>query len=103
MRLLTVGDETWEAHADELYVVGPKGAHHPEDRIGEFCQTDKLDSLNIGRARVAACAPEALRLLVELEWCGEVHDCPICGRVKSDESHAEDCKLVAVLRKAGVR
>lgn len=54
------------------------------------------------RAKLAAAAPEMARLLLELEYVdGETWAfCPSCG---SRDEHASDCKLMAALRKAGVK
>ena len=84
---------------------------------------------DITRARIAACAPEALRLLLEAEWAGGepvaqyehgVSDvCPWCQQLavvrnpkhvyRGDEpwetegSHAPDCRWLALMVKAGLR
>lgn len=57
-----------------------------------------------GRARLAACAPEAIRLLLEAEWPNWT--CFWCGaQWKEDtrEAHKPDCRWLALMRKAGVR
>lgn len=66
------------------------------------------------RARLAAAAPEMARLLLELaaKWVAEQNGGPCYFRCEScefevvkpgsAENHADDCRLVAVLRKAGV-
>lgn len=57
------------------------------------------------RARLAACAPELVRMLLELEWAGRDdvlgEICPECWGTKL-KGH-DDCALDALLRKAGVR
>lgn len=70
-------------------------------------------------ARLAAAAPDMARLLLELEWSGYEPDwgagkCMSCGAIQpleydaaartkdtSGGTHKPDCRLVAVLRKAG--
>lgn len=58
-----------------------------------------------GDARIllAAAAPEMARMLLELEWSGDEarYRCPAC-EATAHPNHAPDCRLVAVLRKAGV-
>lgn len=69
-------------------------------------------------ARLAAAAPEAMRLLLALEWSaneivgydGETEKCcPSCRGLQPEAvdprpvGHTEDCALVALLQKAGVR
>jgi hypothetical protein len=55
--------------------------------------------------RLAAAAPEMARLLLELGEQPHPNDngyrCPACG-ADEDPDHFDDCRLVAVLRKAGV-
>ena len=66
------------------------------------CETDNIP-VAIGyteeEARIAACAPEALRILNRWEAYAVDGVCPECEEVK----HDDDCALMAVLRKAGVR
>ena len=50
------------------------------------------------RARFAACAPEAILLLITLEW-----DHGTCNVCFNTHVHAPECALDALLRKAGVR
>lgn len=62
------------------------------------------------RGKLAACAPEMARLLLESEWsgwneegydpCGDV--CQFC-QANMRDGHAPDCALDTVLRKAGIR
>jgi hypothetical protein len=71
------------------------------------------------RLQLAAAAPEMARLLLELEWAGEIvnyatgssrmslRTCAACGGVRphpqaGSSGHHPDCRLGAVLRKAGV-
>jgi len=61
---------------------------------------------NRATARIAACAPEALRLLLELESRGDEvrYICPCCGAGwRGKQLHEDDCRLGALLRKAGLR
>lgn len=61
------------------------------------------------RARLAACAPEALRLLIELEW-GRTDSCVAgCGGIRVVKAtqtmtkHQMQCPLHQILKKAGLR
>ena len=58
------------------------------------------------RARLAVCAPEMARLLLSIEWGNprlpEV-GCPVCTREESEGEHTHDCRLDALLRRAGAR
>lgn len=55
------------------------------------------------RARLAAAAPELVRVLLSIEWGGRYHgDCPSCA-YQEHNGHATWCWLNAALRKAGVR
>lgn len=86
-------DETWE--------YGPLGgeitircgtAEHPDHyhiRFGHDAD---------GRAQVAACAPEALRMLLECE--GIACFCPDDG---PHTEHISDCAWLALMVKAGLR
>lgn len=62
------------------------------------------------RLRLAAAAPDMARLLVDIGQVDYGKPCPVCredvrspGAGTYDSDHADDCRLVAVLRKAGVR
>lgn len=66
------------------------------------------------RERLAACAPEAIRLLLEAELGGTEHGntacCPWCrggepykGKKYEQASHKPDCRWQALMKKAGVR
>ena len=54
------------------------------------------------RARLASCAPEAIRMLLEEEW-DYVGRCPWCKECSCCDGHADDCKWLALMKKAGVR
>lgn len=56
-------------------------------------------------ATIAACAPEALRLLLEA-GPGDGDTCRWCGATDMDQSgteHTPDCAWLALMRKAGLR
>ena len=48
---------------------------------------------------------ELVRVLLSVGWIEWTHcsTCPSCGKPAELVGHADDCALVAVLRKAGVR
>lgn len=119
-----VWEETWDwdeekhdAFVDEVFIVfGPGGGHS----FGEWAEKGQLAEQTVARARLAAAAPEAIRLLLEAEWSGGhqagIGDgtdpcCPWCDEEpprhiyigKMTGGHAHDCRLVAVLRPSGVR
>lgn len=58
--------------------------------------------------RIAVCAPEALKMLLEREWDdvaddGESH-CSGCGcGERTHGSHTPSCPWLALMRKAGLR
>ena len=92
MRLL---DETWRCDGDE-FVVGPYGSELDGPLLEMTSNTDE----DIARARLAAAAPEMARLLLASPPFS-VADCAWCG-ISKNVDHLPDCKLMAVLRKAGV-
>ncbi len=62
------------------------------------------------RARIAACAPELARLILEAEWAGGHFDgsaqCPWCGAEQGTAPHGPheaDCSFVTLCVKAGLR
>lgn len=66
---------------------------------------------DMARARLAACAPEMARLLLELE-CVDLHGnrCPCCtatqfrrSQVDYELIHKDGCEWLALMKKAGVR
>lgn len=104
-----VWEETWVQQRYVVEMAGDSGRH-----LGQFVD-DEDDPDDPGcdrdRAQLAAAAPEMARLLLELEWAGgftypydtgTTSCCPVCTAEPS-EGHEKDCKLVAVLVKAGVR
>lgn len=63
---------------------------------------------DIARAKLAAAAPDLVRVLLAVEWGDDQEDgdyCPSCGLEKEyyGGRHSEGCALDAALRKAGVR
>ncbi len=93
-------DETWGAGLES--VINDEGCilSPPEDSPGSVPDDDD-------RARIAACAPEALRMLLDLmakrewscSWCGsEVNDTPTARQV-----HLKGCEWDALMKKAGLR
>jgi len=111
-----VWEESWE--------VGPCSRDINETSVeiflGQGSSFDEdLDVIVPGpRLRLAAAAPEMARLLLEVEFADtagdshEWHHCPGCGARRSvnedgsaapfHDSHRDDCRWVAVMRKAGV-
>lgn len=92
-----VADQTWrsvDAGHDPVFVETTKGERF--EMLEEF-------------ERIAACAPEALRMLRDREWTvsqdGDVV-CSACGVQwggKEGTKHAEHCGFDALMRKAGLR
>ncbi len=116
--------ETWDADGDTISLVAPddRGAGSMVvEVVGRMYCLDGCPE--VARTRLAACAPEALRLLLEAEASdnsdGEYTPrCPWCenrafsvdvpgetGRrfVSYHPSHAPGCKWLALMVKAGVR
>ncbi len=96
--------ETWDSGAepDGWVNVGTITAI-PAD--GSFIATHGWpDDEDKARLRLAACAPGALRLLLEAEWGGSdmgssAGFCPWCECSK----HLPDCRWLALMKKAGLR
>lgn len=100
-------EETWEV---QRYVVEMKG--DAGRQLGTFiddADAPEWPSCDRDRAQLAAAAPEMARLLIEVQWAGVLTYqyegggdpcCPVCEG--EEPRHEPDCKLVAVLRKAGV-
>jgi len=99
-----VWEETWEPRVcceNHVYI------EEDGQEIGRF---DGIDDAqwHAARAKLAAAAPEMARLLVEFQYegagvAGEPAQCIACGREQiMPGSHEADCRLVAVLRKAGI-
>jgi hypothetical protein len=104
-------EETWEA--EKCCDANECCATYLSDdgtEIGRFSGIDDKP-FHTARAKLAAAAPEMARLLLELQnvsYPAETYNidgCPVCrGRVDDGQHvhHEPDCRLVAVLRKAGV-
>lgn len=101
-------DETWRA--DDLLVLGTH-EHCDDYPVAEISGT----ALGPERAKLAAAAPEMARMLFMWARCGHEWECPSCERdlftKEGDpadfpplrvEAHEPDCRLIAMLRKAGV-
>lgn len=108
--------ETWDGDGDTVWLLAP------DDRpgatgsmvvevIGKFYCLDGCPE--VVRARVAGVAPEALRMLLDLEWAhndGERYYFAVChnaeesGHGPEDQvGHATDCSWLALMKKAGLR
>lgn len=97
---------------DETWRVGNRVPRHiyrgdgPGDVVGTLDREED--------ARIAAAAPEALRLLLEAELYATKHGntacCPWCsggepyhGEKYQHATHAEGCEWLRIMRKAGLR
>ncbi len=93
---------------DRYYLFGEPGAQY--DSGPGLPSSTEDDAV---RARVAACAPEALQLLLEAEWATESaasefwDHCPWCRAKRKDGHDDEDpgprCPWLDLMRKAGLR
>ncbi len=119
--------ETWNVgHDDELTFVAIGGSHYEcGDEVVAHMTDMEIGHPNIeARARLAACAPEMARLLLEAEFADtnddsyEWHHCPFCyGKRGVDKDgnqteglvggayhpHKPDCRWLALMKKAGLR
>lgn len=93
--------ESWFEHDGDVW--------NGSDHIMSVRAPDCSDAEAAQRGRLAAAAPEMARLLLELQdgHCVPVgydnhHACVFCDSPGPDVKHEQDCKLMAVLRKAGV-
>jgi hypothetical protein len=99
-------EEVWEANDRACVTLSPtKSISMSETPITEGVMIME-DATDCARARVAACAPEALKLLVELEWAVGGTECPACGQIvrhAGQDGKEGACVLYALLQKAGLR
>jgi MoaA/NifB/PqqE/SkfB family radical SAM enzyme len=106
--------ETWSC--DDHWLEVPDGERTKSVSLAETPITDGVcldhNSTDAARARVAACAPETLRLLLKAADCSDEEYCIGCGlrhaRINPDVygemyPHDPSCKLLLLLQKAGVR
>ncbi len=117
--------ETWEAFTslEHKAIVAVDGERTVLRDV--FASTpENSGEAGTARARIAACAPEALRLLLEAEWSAsglnsyDEHswkECPWCGGAEMPPAstldgsrpyyigHAPDCQWLALMEKAGLR
>ena len=100
--------ETW--YADDDSFVGDVVRYARDVRVSEVpvqvlvpAHTD-----DEARLKIAACAPEALRMLLGFEWLPDRDmvatsmRCPRCGACQGSD-HAHDCPWLALMVKAGLR
>ncbi len=100
MSAAAVLTETWRLGAETETVFAVGGGCVVPDVYGVQAQSG-------ARARVIACAPEAMRLLLEAEWEGMVASahqaaCPWCEYLDT-EGHGPNCRWLALMKKAGLR
>lgn len=86
-----VADGTWFFDGDDVSI-------RPGYKLCEivYVEGDRDEA----RARIAACAPEALRMLMSV---GQDGRCIVCGEFKELDEHTPDCPWLAIMRKAGLR
>lgn len=92
-----VAKETWEA--DGSFVIDMHVDEHGHD-AGMVADMGTQVA-----ATIAACAPEALRMLLDNEWAGGGEPsgyCLDCGAPQSAQ-HSEHCRWLSLMRKAGLR
>lgn len=92
-----VWEETWSGgFGDEPDVSSRDGVYALFDSHGD---ADNIET-DIARARLAACAPAMVRMLLELS----AFACPVCERTTGEgDVHRSDCTLDALMKRAGVR
>ncbi len=109
--------ETWNVgHDDELTFVAIGGSHYEcGDEVIALMTDMEIGHPNIeARARLAACAPEMARLLLEKEWGSfdemsnampghPVSSCMSCTANMLEPDHDPDCRWLALMKKAGLR
>lgn len=98
--------DTWSAVDGDVVDTEGRGvldANHVVDRVGP-------EPFHLARASVAASAPEALRLLIEMEHASErppgpnedFDECYFCAAMTC-EPHRPDCKWLTLMVKVGLR
>lgn len=101
-------EEAWFVHEDTAGEPDVYRSPDP-DTLARVLASDGTEPEDFARARLAAAAPEMARLLLSRYEKHAENDagndstdwyCLACGR--GGLPHAPDCRLVAVLRKAGV-
>lgn len=86
-------EETWTFDDDNSAV------HFPDHTSGlQLGGAPVENSVAMGRLQLAAAAPEMARMLMRVADLPHNDDCPVCNTWP----HADECKLILVLRKAGV-
>lgn len=103
-------NETWEYDGGK-YVSCIRNESHEYEYPLVRLETNSGDCISDEHSylKLAACAPEALRMLLDLEWSGcPEGSCPSCGqdergRLTGQAGHVQDCALAALLVKAGLR
>lgn len=80
-------EETWELDEDGIRLPDDHG--FPVTVRGPFARREQ--------AQLMSAAPEMARVLLALE-----QDCPACNALRFG-THAATCRLIAALKKAGVR
>lgn len=98
-------EETWEKLGQRVCLERRTESLSVGTSLGKFEYALDGDDC-VGRARLAAAAPEMARLLWELAESDAM--CPACGVSDNDpgamldSGHNPACKIVAILQKAGV-
>ncbi len=107
--------ETWEATGDHrvLFGKGAAGRVQGEAYAVDVFQRQIDPQAMDQRVKLMACAPEAIRLLLEAEWHDSYEErvCMFDGCYPPYDDppqpgrggHKPDCRWLAVMRKAGVR
>ncbi len=103
--------ETWSATHRVVVDDGPRCVARMASGIDLMVATKEEDEASIVAIRLAACAPEALRLLLEAEWAGGeiarlsdyVSVCPWCRGEEFSGGHDAGCVWLALMAKAGLR
>lgn len=93
-----VWEETW-SYYDPHGFAGFFAKHVDSDHHGTFFEATAGEPGDEARARLAAAAPELVRVLLAVEFIKDGF-CPSCHCY---DGHAKGCALDAALRKAGVR